>query len=136
MRVDRRILVEGDTVGYLTIWSETAEITTRLATSAVVAITAFVVATLVLLFVFDRMQPVLMAPLVDLHETIRRIVRTRDYSVRAKRTAADELNDVVVAFNDLLAQIEERDSAPAAAATPATPANATTPSDEMPVRIR
>lgn len=133
MRVDRRIAVEGDTAGYLTIWAETSEIAEELATATVVAITGFLVAALVLLFVFDRMQPALMAPLLNLHDTIRRIVRSRDYSIRATRCAEDELNDVVMAFNDLLAQLEER--APDVRA-PTTPAAMDAQADEIPVKTR
>jgi len=135
MRVDRRITVEGDTVGYLTIWAETSEIAEELATAAVVAITGFLVAALVLLFVFNRMQPVLMAPLVDLHDTIRRIVRTRDYSIRAPRTVGDEMNDLVVAISDLVAQVEER--IPNATAPPTTAGTSRpVPAEESPVRTR
>ena len=132
LRVDRAITVDERTVGYLTIWAETNDIAARAAMEGVVGITAFVLGILLVLILYERMQRVLNAPLIDLHETIRRVVRSRNYSIRAERAADDELNDVVMAVNDLLAQIEEQTSAGAAghgsgpapaAATPAQSAD-------------
>lgn len=120
-RVDRRIVVDGKTVGYLSIWAENDAIVGRLATEAVVAITAFLLGVLVALFIFEKMSHVVNAPLVDLHETLRKVVRSRNYSIRATRMADDELSDVVMAVNDLLAQVEERTSS-TTPAVPPTPA--------------
>lgn len=106
IRVDQRIVVDGKTVGYLTIWGRTADINQRMANEAVVGITAFVVAVLFILMVFERMLRLLNSPLVELEETIRRVVRSRNYSVRATKVANDEIGDVVVAFNQLMEQIE------------------------------
>jgi methyl-accepting chemotaxis protein len=106
IRVDQRITVDGKTAGYLTIWGETSEVAERMANEAVVSITAFVLGVLVVLMVFERMLRLLNAPLLDLYETMRRVVRSRDYSIRATKLAEDEIGDVVVAFNQLMDQIE------------------------------
>jgi methyl-accepting chemotaxis protein len=121
LRVDRAISVDGRTVGYLTIWAETDNIAAHTAMEGVVGITAFVVGILVVLLLYERMQRVLNAPLVELHDTIRRVVRSRNYAIRAERSAEDELNDVVMAVNDLLAQVEEQTAA-ARASNSAEPA--------------
>lgn len=139
LRVDRRIEVDGQLVGYLTIWAETTSIVTRLATEAVVNVTAFLLGVLVALFVFERMQRLVVGPLVDLHETVRRVVRSRDYSIRAQRSAGDELNDLVMAVNDLLAQVEQRTASPAApsgAPQPAPAAEAAPPAEKTPAGSR
>ena len=106
IRVDQRIAVDGKTVGYLTIWGETSEVAERMANEAVVSVTAFALGVLVVLMVFERMLRLLNAPLLDLHETMRRVVRSRNYSIRAAKLADDEIGDVVVAFNQLMDQIE------------------------------
>ncbi len=129
LRADRSITVDGRTVGYLSIRAETAAILTRAATEAVVALTAFLVGVLVVLMLFERMQRLVTAPLVDLQETVRRVVRSRNYSLRAARSADDELNDVVMAVNDLLAQMEAHvgERAPSAQPQSATPEPAQSP---------
>jgi methyl-accepting chemotaxis protein len=135
IRIDQRIVANGRTVGYLTIWGETSEVNERMANEAVVSITTFVLGVLVVLMVFERMLRLINKPLVDLHETIRHVVRSRNYSLRAARVAEDEIGDVVVAFNQLMEQIEERTAAPetappaADADTPAAGASAETDSE-------
>lgn len=129
MRVDQRIEAGGRTVGYLTIWSETSAVSERMANEGVVSVTAFVLGVLVVMMVFERMLRLLNAPLVELYETVRRIVRTRNYGLRATKVADDEIGDLAVAFNQLMEQIEERSTSgavpealPPAAEVPAPPA--------------
>jgi len=147
IRIDQRIAADGRTVGYLTIWGETSEVNERMANEAVVSVTAFVLGVLAVLMVFERMLRLLNKPLVDLHETIRHVVRSRNYSLRAARVAEDEIGDLVVAFNQLMEQIEERtaaaptapESAPPAAGadTPASPADGTSANtDSEPASFR
>jgi signal transduction histidine kinase len=51
-------------------------------------------------------------PVVALAETARRVSRERDYSVRAaEHPDNDEISVLVEAFNEMLAQIQERDTA-------------------------
>jgi len=128
IRIDQRIVADGKTVGYLTLWGETSQVTERMANEAVISITAFILGVLVVLMVFERMLRLLNAPLVEFHETIRRVVRSRNYSLRATKVADDEIGDVVVAFNQLMEQIEHGAvppspaSQPTGAVAPASPA--------------
>ena len=134
IRVDQRIVTDGDTVGYLTIWAETGAITGRMATEGVVGMTAFLLGVLVVMMLFERMLRLLTAPLVDLHETMRKIVRTRDYSMRATKRENDELGDLVVAFNQMVAQVEDRiPPAVSVAEAPADADTASAPVDSEPV---
>ena len=51
-------------------------------------------------------------PMVALAETARRVSRERDYSVRAApHTDKDEIAVLIEAFNEMLVQIQERDTA-------------------------
>jgi two-component system, NtrC family, sensor kinase len=122
IRVDQRILADGKTVGYLTIWGRTNEITARMANEAVVSMTAFLLGVLAVMMIFERMLRLLNAPLVELHDTFRKILRSRDYSLRATKHGDDELGDLVVAFNQIMEQVEERiPPVPADAQEPASP---------------
>jgi methyl-accepting chemotaxis protein len=114
VRVDQRIVADGKTVGYLTIWGRTSEVTERMANDAVISVTAFVVGVIFIMMMLDRTLALLNAPLIELHETMRRALRARDYSVRANKVADDEIGDVAVAFNQLMDQIEQAGAMPPA----------------------
>jgi signal transduction histidine kinase len=66
------------------------------------------VALLAGLVLSDRLQRLVSAPLAGLARTARAVTRGRDYSLRATRTGDDELGTLVDAFNDMLAQIQQR----------------------------
>jgi methyl-accepting chemotaxis protein len=132
VRVDQRIVVDGRTVGYLTIWGRTSDVTERMANEAVISITAFVVAILFVMMLLEYMLRLLNSPLVDLEETIRRALRGHNYSVRAVKLADDEIGDVVVAFNQLMDQIEERLTPAATTPAPAEPGAAAPAPDAEP----
>ena len=57
----------------------------------------------------DRMQRAISDPILSLAETTK-VVRTRkDYSIRVRSTAHDEVGVLVEGFNDMLAEIQRRD---------------------------
>jgi signal transduction histidine kinase/CheY-like chemotaxis protein/HPt (histidine-containing phosphotransfer) domain-containing protein len=55
-------------------------------------------------------QRVISKPVSDLVETMRMVSERKDYSLRAKKHGEDELGIVADGFNEMLAQIEERDA--------------------------
>ena len=57
------------------------------------------------------LQKTVSEPVLDLVRTTRTVAVEKDYSVRAKRRGHDELGALVEAFNDMLAQIQERNAA-------------------------
>lgn len=133
IRVDQRIVADGKTVGYLTIWGRTSEVTERMANDAVISLTAFVLGVIVILMLLDRMLGLLNAPLIELHETMRRALRSRDYTVRARKVADDEIGDVAIAFNQLMEQIEQAGPVPPAPAPQTTgPAITVSPTETQP----
>jgi methyl-accepting chemotaxis protein len=136
IRIDQRIVAGGKIVGYLTLWGGTSQVAERMANEAVISITAFVVGVLVVLMVFERMLRLLNAPLVELHETIRRVVRSRNYSLRAAKVADDEIGDVVVAFNQLMEQLQAGDSQPTPTPQTTEPANPESSPERHPAALK
>ncbi len=66
---------------------------------------------LIVLLLSSRIQAVLSRPIVTLAGTARSVSHNKDYSVRAILQGSDEIADLTRAFNDMLAQIQERDAA-------------------------
>lgn len=65
---------------------------------------------LVTLFLSSRLQRVITRPIFDLAETARAVTAEKNYSVRVARHGRDELGQLVDGFNEMLGQIQDRDS--------------------------
>jgi PAS domain S-box-containing protein len=57
------------------------------------------------------LQKIISHPILELAQTARTVSERKDYSVRARKSGADELGALTDAFNDMLTQIHERDLA-------------------------
>jgi C4-dicarboxylate-specific signal transduction histidine kinase len=69
------------------------------------------VSLLVAVVVSRRLEHVILDPLSYLGKVAKRIARRNDYSLRAQKFVEDELGAFTDAFNGMLAQIEQRDTA-------------------------
>ncbi len=103
------IKVEGRLIGRLVIVSESIDISARVfeyaTVSAVVLLAAGFVAQ-----VFGRMlRRHISEPISDLLETFKQVSHQKDYSIRLRRYARDEVGRLVDAFNEMLGQIQDRD---------------------------
>src|SRR5581483_5570391 len=56
-------------------------------------------------------QRIISQPLFHLVGITRRVSAEKDYSMRAREHSRDEIGQLVVSFNGMLAQIQERDAA-------------------------
>jgi len=87
------------------------EITTRLfdylLILAAVMLTSLIVAALVL----TRLQRTITAPILGVARAARKVMHSRDFSLRATKTTDDEVGTLVDAFNDMLAEVGERTAA-------------------------
>jgi len=57
------------------------------------------------------LQNVLIKPILDIAELTRRVVQSRDFSLRARKTTDDEIGDLANAVNAMLAEIGRRSDA-------------------------
>ncbi len=64
----------------------------------------------VLVLVSRRLVTSVSAPLLELAKVAKSIRADQNFSLRAERRSGDEVGELVVAFNDMLAQIQARDS--------------------------
>lgn len=56
-----------------------------------------------------RMQRLISDPIRELTTSMDRIARSKDYSVRVRKHAGDEIGELIDRFNDMLGRIQERD---------------------------
>jgi len=58
----------------------------------------------------SRLQQVISRPILQLSQTARMVSEKRDYSVRASQQTHDEIGALIDSFNEMLAQIQKRDT--------------------------
>ena len=104
------ITLDGNTVGTIHLIYNMEELTKKrrhfLTIAAVISLLSFAIAFLV----SNVLQKLISTPILAIKETIARITREQDFTTRAKKTSADELGTLTDGFNNMLQQIQIRDT--------------------------
>jgi signal transduction histidine kinase len=104
------VRLEGARIGTVYLRSDLDEMYARLRLQAGTVGAVFLVAWLAALLLSTALQRVISRPILHLAETARAVSERKDYSIRAPKQSEDELGRLVDAFNDMLDQIQRRDS--------------------------
>jgi signal transduction histidine kinase/CheY-like chemotaxis protein len=106
------IIFQGKLTGFVYIVSDLQAINDRLKSYALIAVAVLVLSLIVALLISRISQRVISAPVVQLAETVRVVSHEKDYSIRAAATGnRDEVSTLIESFNEMLGQIQERDTA-------------------------
>jgi signal transduction histidine kinase len=98
-------------IGTLFLKSDMADARKSLMVNLVTVGLVLLGATAAILFLSGRLGGVITEPVLHLAGTVQAVSSRKDYSIRAERRGADELGRLIDGFNDMLSQIQERDSA-------------------------
>ncbi len=108
----RTIEFQGMRIGAVQIDSDLAEVRDRLVRYAGIVAVVLVMSLLAALIFSSIFQRATARPITQLAETARIVSREKKYSVRAPSSGAqDEISVLIDAFNEMLGQIQERDTA-------------------------
>src|SRR5713226_9349377 len=108
----RPIVFQGKLTGTVFIRSDLREMNARRTRYAVIVAAVLLLSMLAAFVISSMFQRVAAQPIVQLAEVARIVSREKTYSVRAPTTGGhDEIGILVEAFNEMLAQIQERDGA-------------------------
>jgi len=107
----RPILLDGEPIGTLCLQMDLADIHERV--SGYWAGVAFVVLVCLLVasLLSSRLQRSISEPIQGLSETTRMVSVRKDYSIRAVQQSNDEVGHLIAGFNEMLEQIERRETA-------------------------
>ena len=106
------IVFEGKPTGFVYIQSDLSVINDRLKSYALIAGAVLLISLVFALLVSRVSQRVISEPVVRLAQTVRVVSSEKNYSIRAVATGShDEVSTLIGAFNEMLAQIQERDAA-------------------------
>ena len=105
------VLMEGEKVGTIFVACDLYERDEQLKRSAVIAIIVLGISLLVAFFLSMWLQRVISGPVLQLAQAVRMVTQEKNYSVRATKQSNDELGLLVDGFNEMLGQIQARDTA-------------------------
>jgi signal transduction histidine kinase/DNA-binding response OmpR family regulator len=106
--VSANILLDGR-IGVVNLWATRDELQAKLARRLGILLLAICGALTFALLAVLRLQRFISEPLQALANTAATVTRDKDYSLRVHAHSNDEIGRLVVAFNDMLGQIETRD---------------------------
>ncbi len=105
------ITVEGRDVGIVCLRSTLSDLYQTLKRSIAVVVGALLIISLLIFLVSAELQKIISVPILDLAEVARVVSEKKEYSIRANKSSKDELGLLIKAFNEMLAQIQQRDLA-------------------------
>jgi signal transduction histidine kinase len=106
----REILLNGKAIGTVYFKSDLLELNTRLHRYANIVINVLLISIAVAWLLSLSLQKIVSRPILHLAMTARAVSANKNYSLRAVKQSNDELGELIDGFNDMLAQIQVRDS--------------------------
>jgi PAS domain S-box-containing protein len=110
LEVYRPIALDGTSAGGVYVVSDLSEIGTRLARYGALVLLVSLAALAIAVSISSRYQETVSGPILELARTARTVSREEDYSARAPPAGADEIGGLVRTFNEMLEQIQRRDT--------------------------
>ena len=109
--VIHRILLNGEQIGVISLSSDLGELYTRYERLTGVVLLEILIAFGVAYLLASRLQRVISEPVLELAQTALAVSTDKDYTVRVPKKSEDEIGTLVDRFNEMLEQIQQRDSA-------------------------
>lgn len=103
------LLLDGQRVGTIYLRGDLVELRARIRIQLVVIGAVLLVSLIAALIFSYRMQKIISRPILSLAHRARLVSANKDYSVRAQKDGNDEIGVLIDAFNEMLAQVQDRD---------------------------
>lgn len=101
---------DGQVIGTIFLQSDLNELHQKFETYIGIVVLFMAASFLVTLFLSSLLQRVITSPIFDLASTARAVTAEKNYSLRVASHGRDELGQLIGAFNEMLGQIQDRDS--------------------------
>jgi len=109
LRIFQRILLEHQAIGTIYLESDLGEVYSKLRQFALIVLLDLFGALLLALILSAKLQTAISEPITRLARTAKAVSDDKDFSVRAAKTANDDLGQLTDTFNGMLAEIQEKD---------------------------
>jgi two-component system sensor histidine kinase/response regulator len=104
------VISGGETVGTVCVVSDLATLHSRVKQYAVVLAVALLGSLAIVMVVSSRLERVIRGPIGHLAQTAQAVTARKDYTIRAVKSSNDEIGALIDGFNEMLAQIQQRDT--------------------------
>ncbi|MGH9888902.1 MAG: putative bifunctional diguanylate cyclase/phosphodiesterase, partial [bacterium] len=111
VRLLQGVFHNGERVGTVYLKADLTELQSRLRRYALAVLLLMGVGAVTALLLAMRFQAVIAGPILALHDAAKTVSQGKNYTVRVASQGKDEIGGLTQAFNDMLAQIQVRDSA-------------------------
>ena len=101
---------DGKSIGVIFVNATLDKMYARLRQYVAIVVTVLLVATSLAFLISTPLQGVISRPLLKLSDTARTVSEKKDYALRAQKHGEDEVGVLIESFNDMLAQIQKRDT--------------------------
>src|SRR3984893_10217163 len=112
MAVVQSIIFQGKPTGFVYIRSDLHAMNDRLKTYALIAAAVMLISLVLALMISRISQRVISKPVMQLAQTVRIVSHEKNYSIRASTSKnRDEVSTLIESVNEMLEQIQQRDTA-------------------------
>jgi len=111
LTVYKPIVLDGEMVGTVCLRSDMSPMYAMLKHNISIIVTVVLLSSFAAFLVSSRLQKVISGPILSLAEVAKVVSEKKDYSTRALKQSNDEVGLLIDAFNEMLEQIQQRDSA-------------------------
>jgi signal transduction histidine kinase len=110
LTVQKYIELDGEILGTVYLKADLHSMYSSLQTKFLLIAGVLFLASLAAYIVSSRLQRIISEPILELAGTAKKVSQMKDYSTRAASHANDEVGILINTFNEMLAQIQQRDS--------------------------
>ncbi|MHC4216215.1 MAG: CHASE sensor domain-containing protein, partial [Planctomycetota bacterium] len=107
----RNVVLEGKKIGTICLISDLEQLRAKFLQHVGLVIAVILSASLIAYLISSGLQRVISKPVQDLALIAKDVSEKKDYSTRAEKHSNDEVGLLIDAFNEMLEQIQQRDSA-------------------------
>jgi signal transduction histidine kinase/DNA-binding response OmpR family regulator len=108
--INRDIKLQGERVGSIHIIYQHNALNKRLNDYYILITSIAIISFLIVVLLSTKLQRVFTAPLTELMQTMKSVSLEKKYDIRAKKLSNDEYGTLVDVFNEMLNEIQQRDS--------------------------
>ncbi len=110
LRLSREVPWEGQRIGSVVLESDMEELRARLWQYARSVFVVLLLSAVVAFALSRALAGAISRPILDLVELETRVTTSKDFGLRARKTAADEVGRLIDGFNEMLGEIQVRDA--------------------------
>jgi signal transduction histidine kinase len=110
LTIFKPIVLDKETIGAVCVRSDLSPMYQALARNIENVFAVLLLASLAAYFISSRLQRIISEPILALAEVARGVSEKKDYAARAFKQSNDEVGLLIDSFNEMLEQIQQRDS--------------------------